>query len=298
MNDVIGFFNEREADLKSQYEDKKKFVKEMRDTPEFQSWMREIRSYDQDTKEKLNKVAEKYEEEGNFNLSFVQDVLDKLESEIAMVNHDESAVTILDQVTAELRELEHTVPQQSKDLETIKAKLKEDHAVLEPKLDDIVSKISARFARLFNNVGSAGAVRLEKPKDYAEWKIEIMVKFRDNAPLKKLDSHTQSGGERAVSTVLYMIALQEFTSAPFRVVDEINQGMDSRNERIVHKAMVENACAENTSQYFLITPKLLTGLHYHEKMRIHCVMAGSWIPNPSEDPKMIHFGETSNYSFD
>lgn len=125
-----------------------------------------------------------------------------------------------------------------------------------------------------------------------------MVKFRDNAPLKKLDSHTQSGGERAVSTVLYMIALQEFTSAPFRVVDEINQGMDSRNERIVHKAMVENACAENTSQYFLITPKLLTGLHYHEKMRIHCVMAGSWIPNPSEDPKMIHFGETSNYSFD
>ncbi|CAI4036289.1 hypothetical protein SMKI_15G1280 [Saccharomyces mikatae IFO 1815] len=298
MNDVIGFFNEREADLKRQYEDKKRFVKEMRDTPEFQSWMQEIRCYDEDTKEKLNEVAEKYEKDGNFNLSFVQDVLDKLESEIAMVNHDESAVTILDQVTTELRELEQTVPRQTKELEIIRAKLKENHAVLEPKLDDIVAKISTRFARLFNNVGSAGAVRLEKPKDYSEWKIEIMVKFRDNAPLKKLDSHTQSGGERAVSTVLYMIALQEFTSAPFRVVDEINQGMDSRNERIVHKAMVENACAENTSQYFLITPKLLTGLHYHEKMRIHCVMAGSWIPNPSEDPRMIHFGETSNYSFD
>ncbi|CAI4051050.1 hypothetical protein SKDZ_15G1210 [Saccharomyces kudriavzevii ZP591] len=298
MNDVIGFFNEREADLKHQYEHKKRFVKEMRDTPEFQSWMQEIRRYDEDTKEKLNKVAEKYEKEGNFNLSFIQDVLNKLESEVAMVNHDESAITILDQVTTELRELEQAVPQQTKDLGTINAKLKEDHAILEPKLDDIVSKISAKFARLFNNVGSAGAVHLEKPKDYSEWKIEIMVKFRDNAPLKKLDSHTQSGGERAVSTVLYMIALQEFTSAPFRVVDEINQGMDSRNERIVHKAMVENACAENTSQYFLITPKLLTGLYYHEKMRVHCVMAGSWIPNPSENPRMIHFGETSNYSFE
>ncbi|CAI1712361.1 hypothetical protein SEUBUCD646_0O01270 [Saccharomyces eubayanus] len=297
MNDVIGFFNEREAELKHQYEHKKKFVKEMRDTPEFRSWMEEIRHYDEDTKERLNKVAEQYEKERNFNLPFIQDVIDKLESEIAMVNHDESAITILDQVVTELRELEQTVPQQTKDLETTKAKLKEGHAILEPKLDDIVSKISTRFARLFNNVGSAGAVHLEKPKDYAEWKIEIMVKFRDNAPLKKLDSHTQSGGERAVSTVLYMIALQEFTSAPFRVVDEINQGMDSRNERIVHKAMVENACAENTSQYFLITPKLLTDLYYHEKMRVHCVMAGSWIPNPTEDPRMIHFGETSNYSF-
>ena len=92
-----------------------------------------------------------------------------------------------------------------------------------------------------------------------------------------------------------MIALQKFTQAPFRVVDEINQGMDTNFERLVHKAMVQNACEEGTSQYFLITPKLLTGLNYHEKMRIHCVMAGSHIPNPSEDIHMAHLGEVSNY---
>jgi hypothetical protein len=46
-------------------------------------------------------------------------------------------------------------------------------------------------------------------------------------------SHRQSGGERSVSTMLYLIALQEFTKCPFRVVDEINQGMDAVNERKV-----------------------------------------------------------------
>ena len=33
----------------------------------------------------------------------------------------------------------------------------------------------------------------------------------------------QSGGERSVATVLYMLALQELSSSPFRCVDEINQ---------------------------------------------------------------------------
>lgn len=48
-----------------------------------------------------------------------------------------------------------------------------------------------------------------------------------------LDSHRQSGGERAVSTIFYLMALQSLARAPFRVVDEINQGMDPRNERCV-----------------------------------------------------------------
>ena len=45
------------------------------------------------------------------------------------------------------------------------------------------------------------------------------------------------------------MSLQELAKAPFRVVDEINQGMDPRNERLVHGQMVETACRPNTSQY-------------------------------------------------
>ena len=56
---------------------------------------------------------------------------------------------------------------------------------------------------------------------------------RNFALIKELTAHHQSGGERSVATALYMLALQELTTVPFRCVDEINQGMDARNERWV-----------------------------------------------------------------
>lgn len=80
------------------------------------------------------------------------------------------------------------------------------------------------------------------------------------------------------------MALQSLARAPFRVVDEINQGMDPRNERLVHSRMVGIACASaregggGGSQYFLITPKLLSGLEYHPNMKVHCIASGEYMP--------------------
>ncbi|KAL9025797.1 MAG: hypothetical protein Q9196_005440 [Gyalolechia fulgens] len=70
---------------------------------------------------------------------------------------------------------------------------------------------------------------------------------RESEPLTPLDSHRQSGGERAVSTIFYLMSLQSLTRSPFRVVDEINQGMDPRNERLVHRRMVGLACSSSSA---------------------------------------------------
>lgn len=101
---------------------------------------------------------------------------------------------------------------------------------------------------------------------------------RKGEDLQILDAHRQSGGERSVSTIFYLMALQSMARSPFRVVDEINQGMDPRNERMVHERMVEIACKEHTSQYFLITPKLLTGLRYDKRMKVLCIASGEHMP--------------------
>ncbi|SCU83248.1 LADA_0C10374g1_1 [Lachancea dasiensis] len=295
MNEVVAFFNEKEVELRAEYETAKVNYASMKDTTEYKEWLADIRSYSSSDKDQLATVAENYQRDGNFNLAFIQGVLDSLKSEIAMFNEDESVLEILRQTENEMSTLNNIIPRKKEALYQVRNQMQEKQATLEPVLDEMISKISINFARLFKNVGSAGAVNLKKEQLFEDWKIEILVKFRDNASLKMLDSHTQSGGERSVSTVLYMIALQEFTSAPFRVVDEINQGMDATNERIVHKAMVENACVENTSQYILVTPKLLTQLFYHEKVRVHCVMAGPWLPNPVSETDKVHFGRSSAY---
>ena len=77
-----------------------------------------------------------------------------------------------------------------------------------------------------------------------------------------------------MATALYMLALQELTTVPFRCVDEINQGMDARNERRVFELLVRTSCHVSSAQYFLLTPKLLTGLEYSPRMNVLCVYNG------------------------
>ncbi|KAF5912736.1 hypothetical protein HPG69_007726 [Diceros bicornis minor] len=125
-------------------------------------------------------------------------------------------------------------------------------------LKELVEKINEKFSNFFSSMQCAGEVDLhtENEEDYDKYGIRIRVKFRSSTQLHELTPHHQSGGERSVSTMLYLMALQELNRCPFRVVDEINQGMDPINERRVFEMVVNTACKENTSQYFFITPKI------------------------------------------
>ena len=53
--------------------------------------------------------------------------------------------------------------------------------------------------------------------------IVVKVAFREKEELTQLAPAKQSGGEKAVSTMLFLLAMQDVTPLPFRVVDEINQ---------------------------------------------------------------------------
>jgi len=51
--------------------------------------------------------------------------------------------------------------------------------------------------------------------------------------------------------------------------------------------MVDIACGgegvTQSSQYFLITPKLLTGLKYVSGMKIHCIASGEFMPKDGKE---------------
>jgi len=196
----------------------------------------------------------------------------------------------------------------------LNAEIEELRGKWEPRLDELIGRINDAFSHNFEQISCAGEVGVHKDEDFEKWAVDIKVKFRyvspffflpypplphhqktlqklkntlvltltaysENETLQKLDQHRQSGGERAVSTIFYLMSLQSMAQAPFRVVDEINQGMDPRNERMVHERMVEIACREHTSQYFLITPKLLPGLRYDERMTVLCIASGEHMPH-------------------
>eukprot|EP00238_Polyblepharides_amylifera_P012271 CAMPEP_0196576178 /NCGR_PEP_ID=MMETSP1081-20130531/5501_1 /TAXON_ID=36882 /ORGANISM="Pyramimonas amylifera, Strain CCMP720" /LENGTH=1016 /DNA_ID=CAMNT_0041894717 /DNA_START=240 /DNA_END=3290 /DNA_ORIENTATION=- len=141
-------------------------------------------------------------------------------------------------------------------------------------LRDIVQRMNVSFGASFEDIGCVGEVSLQEHQDFDKYEMRIRVKFRAEEQLQTLSSQRQSGGERSVSTMLYLIALQEFTKCPFRVVDEINQGMDAVNERKVFVKMVEAACRPDTPQCFLLTPKLLPQLEYSPAVTILNIMNG------------------------
>lgn len=105
------------------------------------------------------------------------------------------------------------------------------------------------------------------------------------------------------------MSLTEEARTPFSLVDEINQvthfltlyvkytddhlkGMDQRAERAVHNSLVEVTCKPDSAQYFLITPKLLADLNYHERMKVLCVNNGEWLPDTPGLGNMMRMIET------
>jgi len=157
-----------------------------------------------------------------------------------------------------------------------------------PQISELVESINDKFSTFFRGMNCAGEVSLRKgtnEDDFEAYGIVIKVKFRSDSPLVELSSQTQSGGERAVTTAIYLMALQELTSVPFRCVDEINQGMDAENERRTFTLLTSILDGPNCPQYFLLTPKVLPQLDYASNMKMVFPFNGIGVPG-------MHYSQT------
>ncbi|GMS84329.1 hypothetical protein PENTCL1PPCAC_6504, partial [Pristionchus entomophagus] len=194
---------------------------------------------------------------------------------------DEKDMVKLEELKEEKVQLESTLNEQETRQKNRREKLEEEiEKWLEP-VNQIVGKINKNYGAFFERLGCDGEIDLDKPDDLtrmSDYGIRIMVKFRATDKLRRLDHQVQSGGERSVSTMLYLLALQEECPVPFRCVDEINQGMDPTNERKVFDVMVEKLSGNGNlgkSQYFLLTPKLLSGLKFTKSVTLQIVHNGA-----------------------
>jgi len=135
-------------------------------------------------------------------------------------------------------------------------------------VEGLVENINDRFGNMMAELGYAGQISLSQGKrdiDFSSYGIKIQVRFRIGHELQDLSKGTQSGGEKSVTTAVYMMALQELTQVPFRCVDEINQGMDERNERAIWAQLLK-VCKEHQAQYFYMAPKFPYSLPFNEQV--------------------------------
>jgi len=240
-------------------------------------------------------VANRWREE---NLPGQKEAVEVMLAELEM--EAEALDTVDPGIVAEYREAQEIVREVERDILRREQQKREEEALIDEVkaawlagLEELIERISTKFSAHFASMGFAGQVLLHRGKfenDFDNYGVDIMVKYRDREPLQKLTAHHQSGGERSVATALYMLALQELTTVPFRCVDEINQGMDAANEKRVFELLVRTSCQENSAQYFLLTPKLLPGLDYSPRMNVLIVNNGTGMCHHSQW-KMEEFRE-------
>uniref|UniRef100_A0A0E0F6V5 Structural maintenance of chromosomes protein 5 n=1 Tax=Oryza meridionalis TaxID=40149 RepID=A0A0E0F6V5_9ORYZ len=236
--------------------------------------------------------------------------IEELDCAIQDTESEANSMFFLNQnVLLEYQNRKHEIESISEKLEHDKEECQRCHSDIEttkgkwlPTLRTLVSKINNTFSRNFQEMAVAGEVSLdEHGLDFEQYGILIKVKFRQTGQLKVLSAHHQSGGERSVSTILYLVSLQDLTNCPFRVVDEINQvelhefsytgtqcyaemitRMDPINERKMFQQLVRAASQPNTPQCFLLTPKLLPDLEYSDACNILNIMTGPWTEKPAK----------------
>jgi len=122
---------------------------------------------------------------------------------------------------------------------------------------DVIStflhSLQSRYNQILQEVGAAGDLKLTVGKDVEQAGLDILVGFK-GVPPTRLDSFTQSGGERSIALMAFMLALQQHIASPFRAIDEFDVHMDPKNREVISRLIVSSAREVKDTQYVAITP--------------------------------------------
>ena len=127
-------------------------------------------------------------------------------------------------------------------------------------------KFSAFFSKLTG--GGRAYLELENPEDPFSGGLDIMVQFPNKAVIPVSGA---SGGERSVTAVAFLLALQQFSPSSFYILDEIDAHLDAYYVDKLGELLVEES---KKSQFVVISlkPELVRragkiyGLYYQRGM--------------------------------
>jgi len=147
------------------------------------------------------------------------------------------------QVVAENRE---------KALEEVKTRMQAWRTIIQSLMD----RVDLEYQKIMGQTLATGEVRLANGHDIETAGLEILVGFKGGKPVT-LDAYTQSGGERTIATMSFLLALQQHVRSPFRAVDEYDIHMDPKNRELIAR-MLLSTIKDATAQYIVITPSQIT----------------------------------------
>jgi len=120
-------------------------------------------------------------------------------------------------------------------------------------LEKIVEEVDPVYKSILAMVGATGQVRVRDVEDPSRAGLEVLVGYGGTQPTV-LDAYTQSGGERVVATIAFLLSLQHQLKSPIRAVDEFDVHMDPYNREAVARMIFDFARRNSDLQYIVISP--------------------------------------------
>lgn len=118
---------------------------------------------------------------------------------------------------------------------------------------NLIHDVEPTYSDLLSHVEASGRLALKNLDDIRNAALDLYVGFRGVEPTL-LDARTQSGGERIVATLAFLLALQRHVRSAFRAVDEFDVHLDPLNRDRMVRLLLNTAASDPGVQYILITP--------------------------------------------
>jgi len=120
----------------------------------------------------------------------------------------------------------------------------------------LIDQINPKYQAILSMVNASGDIRVTTVEDIDEAGLEILVGFKGASPIT-LNAYTQSGGERSLATMAFLLALQQNIRSQIRAVDEFDIHMDPQSRELIASALISSIKGTN-AQYIVITPSQIT----------------------------------------
>ncbi len=159
------------------------------------------------------------------------------------------ALEIYDSVSAEFERLMEKKEKLVKERENVLVMINE----VETKKKELFLKtydiVNENFKRLFKMLSTKGeaTLELENPKEVFEGGLTLKVRITGK---KFLDIRSLSGGEKTLTALAFLFAVQEHEPAPFYVLDEVDAALDKKNSERLAKLVQEYS---KNAQYIMIS---------------------------------------------
>ncbi len=169
----------------------------------------------------------------------------------------EEAEKIYNDYSGNIDELKVKLSQLQENKKSMLVELEARKKVWRDAMGGLVESTDPAYQAVLSAADANGFIKFEEGAGIEDAGIALYVGFRGGAPTT-LDPFTQSGGERSVALMAFILSLQGRIVSPLRAMDEFDIHMDPKNREAMFKMILSQMKQREASQYLVITPSILT----------------------------------------